>query len=304
MKNILITLFLILASAILFAGAVTVNGKRNAPKPSSGTPAGQRIVSLAPSVTEVLFALGLGDRIVGVTRQCLYPPEAAKITKIGGYYDPNFEQIVRLKPDLVVMLPEHVSEKEIVTGLGIRALIVNHFTVEGIVRSFAEIGTMCGAGEKAAVIVADLNARMERIRKKTDGLPQPRVMVSLGRGMASGSLKDLFIAGKGTLYDDLIMLSGGTNVYTGKAVRFPQVELEGIYKLDPEVVIDMVPNLVAMNLTRGIVAAEWEKAVHCKAVRNSRVYLFEEDYTTVPGPRFILTLEKMARAIHPEAAWE
>ena len=304
MKKLLVVLLFIFISAAVFIGAVSANGKSDL-KPVTGTTADvQRIVSLAPSVTELLFALGLGDRVVGVTRQCLYPPEARAIAKIGGYYDPNYEQILRLKPDLVIMLTEHVPEKAMVTNLGIRVLVVDHMTVAGIVRSFTEIGTLCGVKEKAAAIVTDLEARMDRVKKKTSGLSRPRVMVSIGRGMGSGALKDIFIAGKGTFYDDLIVLSGGENAYSGTAVKFPQVEIEGIYKLDPEIVIDMVPDCAGMKVTKKELLAEWGKATHVSAVKNKRVYIFEQDYATVPGPRFILTLEQMVRVIHPEIAWE
>jgi iron complex transport system substrate-binding protein len=277
--------------------------KTHAGKPDS-TPVGNnlRIVSLAPSVTETLFALGLGQRVVGVTRQCLYPPEARTIAKIGGYYDPNYEQIVRLKPDCVILSIEQAPERRMVSSLGIRVLVVDHLTVAGIVGSFTEIGALCGARERAAAIIADLDARMDSVKLKTKGLPRPKVMISIGRGMGSGSLKDLFIAGKGTFYDDLIALAGGENVCSGSLVKYPQVALEGIYKLDPEIVIDMAPDC-AGKVTKELLLAEWGKATHVSAVKNNRVYIFEQDYATVPGPRFILTLEQMARAIHPEVGW-
>jgi iron complex transport system substrate-binding protein len=306
MNKFRIPLLLILLAAGAFIGAVTISGN---PKPDTNynpapddTVGTRRIVSLAPSVTEVLFALGLGDRVVGVTRQCLYPPEARSKTKIGGYYDPNYEQIVRLKPDLVIMSKEQVPEKAMVDNLHIPVLVVDHMTVDGIVKSFNEIGAVCDASEDAAELAGDLIVRMHHVEEKTSGLPRPRVMVSLGRGMGSGALKDIFIAGKGTFYDDLITLSGGENVYSGTNIKFPQVEIEGICKLDPDVVIDMM--LPGMNLTKAALLDEWKKAGHVQAVKNNRVYIFEQDYATVPGPRFILTLEQMARAIHPEIKWE
>jgi iron complex transport system substrate-binding protein len=263
-----------------------------------------RIVSLSPSITEILFALGLGDRVVGVTRFCKYPPEAQKKQVVGGYYDPDFEAIIRLHADCIIMLPEHAASKKNIESLGAAVLVVDHTTIEGTLRSIGEIGAKCGVAARAKGLSDSLRVAMACIGKKTNGLPRPRVLVTIGRGMASGSLDNLFIAGKGTMYDEFLTLAGGTNAWKGGAGHFPQVSLEGIYGLNPDVIIDMVPDLREYNLTKEKVAAEWEKADRVKAVAGKRVYLLEDDFVTVPGPRMVMALEQMARAIHPEAAWE
>jgi iron complex transport system substrate-binding protein len=263
-----------------------------------------RIISLAPSVTEILFDLGLGDRVVGVTRYCRYPPGALTKASVGGYYDPAYEEIVRLKPDLVVMLSEHVAAKQLLRGLDIKVLMVDNADISGIVSSIMKIGTICGVEQNALKIVEDIEKRMGRIKHGTNGLPKPRVMISLGRGMGSGSLADIYIAGKNTFYGEMIVLAGGVNAYNGTTVTFPQVSNEGIYQLNPQIIIDMVPDLDKIKISEEKILAEWNSVANVDAVRNKRVYLFEQDYSVIPGPRFISILEQMARVIHPEIQWK
>ena len=263
----------------------------------------QRIVSLAPSITESLYALGLIDRVVGVTRYCDYPPEALTKTKIGGYYDPNYEAIVMLEPDLIIMLAEHEGPREHLAELGYPIIVVNHKSISGILRSIEAVGKACGALQKAKSITEDIKARMERIRAKTAGQPSPRVMVSIGRNMGSGTLKDVYISGKEGFYDEMIEMIGGVNAYGG-GVAFPVVSSEGIVTMNPEVIIDMVPDLEENGWNPEMILKEWDALSQVDAVKNRRVYVFGEDYVAVPGPRFISIMEKMARVMYPNIHWD
>jgi iron complex transport system substrate-binding protein len=181
-----------------------------------------RIVSLAPSITETLYALGMMDHVVGVTRYCDYPPEALTKAQIGGYYDPNYEAIIALEPDLIIMLAEHEEPRTQLAKLGYDIVVVDHRSIAGILRSIEIIGEACGVPQKAKSITGDIMARMERIREKTRGLPSPRVMVCIGRNMGSGTLKEVYISGKEDFYDEMIRSIGGVNAYEG-TVAFPVV---------------------------------------------------------------------------------
>jgi iron complex transport system substrate-binding protein len=262
----------------------------------------QRIVSLSPSITETLFALGLGGRVAGVTRYCRYPPEAERLPKVGGYADPDYEGIVRLKPDLVIMMREHESAAACLRKLQVPVLTVDHNSVAGIINSIGAIGDRCHAAQRAGVVADSLKEQIGRIRKMTERLLCPRVMVCVEHG--AGAFTGLYIAGKNTFYDELVALAGGQNAYVGADVMFPLIAIEGIYRINPQVIFDMLPAIGGKPPDTERVAREWKTLAKVDAVKNGRVYVFDQDYAVVPGPRFIATLEQMARAIHPELAWK
>lgn len=264
----------------------------------------QRIISLAPSITEVLFALGLGDRVVGVTNFCDYPVEARSKEKVGGYYDTSYETILALESDLVIMLPEHEKQKKYLEKLGIPILVVDQRDTQGIIKSIITIGQACGNEKKARDVVSDINTRMDHIKKRTWGLPRPKVLICVGRTMGSETLEDIFISGRKGFYNEITTLAGGINAYEGHEIRYPTVTGEGITRLNPDVIIEIIPDLPERGLNEEKVKKEWDLLPGVDAVKNGRVYIFGQDYVATPGPRFILILEQMAKAIHPEINWE
>jgi iron complex transport system substrate-binding protein len=263
----------------------------------------QRIISLAPSVTEVLFALGLGDRVVGVTQHCRYPAAALAKAKVGDYYQPDYEAILALKPDLVILLPEHEEAQEYLDRLGVKTLMVNHFTIQGILDSILLIGRTCGRAEVAEEMVQEIRERMETIRRRTMSLPAPRVMVSVGRNMGSGGIKDVYVCGQDGFYDQMIELAGGRNALQGGGVKFPIVSGEGILRLNPQVILDVVPDLAERGWKEEKILRQWDLLSQVDAVAHRRVHLLSQGFAVIPGPRFILILEEMARLIHPEVRW-
>ena len=223
---------------LVFGGSFLGKGRLNRPPSGKVRQAPdhcRRIVSMAPSITETLFALGLGDRVVGVTRYCSYPTEAKELPRIGGYLDPNFEAIVALKPDLVVMLIENEQSLPAFAKLGMTSLSVCHQNVDGILDSLLHIGQACDAEETARSLAADLQARMGRVRRKTAGLQRPRVLCAIERTLGSGTLEDVYVAGTNGFFDKIITLAGGRNAYRGQAAAFPVVSSEGILEMNPQV---------------------------------------------------------------------
>ena len=257
---------------------------------------GRRIVSLAPSTTEILFALGLGDRVVGVTRYCVYPEEAQNKTKVGGYINPSYEVLLELKPDLVVTLPEHDHLVEPIEKLGFNTLFVDHHTVAGILDSITLLGNACDAKDRALTLRMELERRINRMRSRTVGVDRPRVLVSVGRTMNGESVRRVTACGQVGFFDELIRLAGGTNAME-QDIPFPAVSPEGVVAMKPDVIIELAPDLRERGSDPETVRREWESIPGLGAVRVSVV---SESYAIVPGPRFILLLEDMARAIHPE----
>ena len=135
---------------------------------------------------------------------------------------------------------------------------------------------------------------------QTRGKPQSRVLLSIGRTMGTGTLKDVYIAGKNTFYDELITTIGGKNAYEGVNIAYPVLSAEGLLHLDPDVIIDLVPDMDKRGLDKKTILREWSSVPGVKAVKYGRVHILSGDYTVIPGPRFILLLEDLARMLHPE----
>lgn len=306
-----IVLIIALAEAGIPSGQGGERGRRRGASAGAGREMGtnegercDRIISLSPSTTETLFLLGLGERVVGVTRFCAYPPEAREKQNIGGYFDPNYEAIASLSPDVVILLPEQERVRDFLDELGIRHFTVNNKTVSDILGAIETIGSRCGAGDEARGVIAGIEARMQRIRSMTAGLVKPRVLVAVERTVESGSLRDVYVAGAGTHYDELIRAAGGVNAYGGRAPEYPLLGVEGIIHCNPDVIIDIQPLLESGGADAASAVREWETVSAVNAVKNGRVFVLAGGYAVVPGPRFIELLEEMARIIHPELDWD
>ncbi len=262
----------------------------------------KRIVSLAPSVTESLFALGLGDRVVGVTRYCRFPPAARDKAKIGGYFDPNYEAIVALRPDLVVLLAEHGQAAEDLAALGLRTLELDHQSVRGILLSLERLGRACGRRQEAERLVRGIEGEMARVRARRREGPRPRVLVVVGRAYGTGTLRDVYVAGRKSFYHRLIELAGGENACKEERIRFPAYSAEGILRLDPDLIVELIPDLEEKGLNRKTVLGDWRRSLPgMGAVKENHVALLTGDYTVIPGPRFIRTVEGLAERVR---AWE
>lgn len=303
MKKIGLFTLLALASIV---GAYGFNPLAGQETPSTPAPplVYQRIISLAPSITETLFALQLGAQVVGVTRYCDYPPQALSKPKVGGYLDPNMEAIVTLRPDLVITFPGHQTLQRRLDQLGIATLQVQHQKLEDILEAIHIIGAATGKEAEAAALLTALKRRVEAIKAKTAGLPRPRVLVTMGRPIGN-PLKEVFVAGAADPYDEMIRIAGGVNAYQGRFIRVPPLSAEGIIHLDPEVIIELVSDREAQkkDWSDTTLVQDWAGLSRVAAVKTGRIHLFADDFDTVPGPRFIQTLEKMAQVIHPEVNW-
>jgi len=265
------------------------------PRPLDDAPP-RRIVSLAPSITEVLFKLGLGNRVAGVTRYCDYPPEATEKPVVGGYFDVNYEMLLSLEADLVILLTEHQDALDRLEELGIKTLAVDHSRVTGILESVTAIANRSGEKERGVELRLALENRISKIRKGISPSP-PRVLVAVGRLMNKSSGGEIFISGRDGFYDDLIALAGGVNAYREETLKFPAISDEGLVRLDPDIILEMVPDLAGESDRESLMDL-WRSKPGIRAVREGRVNILGEDYVVVPGPRFIDLLEDIAEIIN------
>ena len=308
-KNIILVLIICMAFSLSYIGKRalrTVAGPSCAPHNESGLQKSRldrcrRIISMAPSITETLFALGLGERVVAVTRYCQYPAEAKKRIKIGGYYDANYEAIMGLSPDLVILLPEQDKIRQFLEKSGFSTLTVDNKTIPDILGAINAIGQRCDVEKESKALTSDLQKRMDNVRQRSAGLAHPKVLVSIGGGMRSGSLDNICAAGRKSFYGQMVELVGGSNVYQGP-LTFPDISKEGVAELNPQIIIDIFVNPDYKELTgreRAALVKEWKTmAGNTDAAKNDRIELFVKDYTVIPGPRFILALEDMAKMLH------
>ncbi len=257
----------------------------------------RRVVSLAPSITEVLFALGVDDSIAGVTSRCDYPPEACGKPQVGDHFELNYEAIVRLEPDLIVMLPAHDAARRHLAYLDTEIMVVHHDSVEGILESIADMGRICHATHEAESTIREVRERMADVADQAKGRDRPRVLMAIGRDLSIGKIDKICVAGGDAFFYELIALAGGRNAFEGD-MPYPWVSAEGIVSLDADVIIDLVGDMSQSLLSREEVAAQWNGLPGCRAVKNRRVHVFDEEYAIIPGPRFVLTLEKLARFLH------
>ena len=268
----------------------------------------RRIVSMAPNITEILFALGLGEWVVGVTRYCDFPEEASRRTSIGGLVDPDYEAVFGLRPDLVIVLPEHGREVEKdLRKLGLRTLRVSNRGVEDILESILVIGHTCRVADAAGTLVASLRVRVDAVRQKArgqrnQGLPRPRVLICVGREVGSGKVESAYVAARGTYFDEIIELAGGENALPQSVVRYPVLSAEGLLGLDPDLIIDLASDVEKGNVDVRDVVADWNAHPELRAVRDGRIYVFTADYVSVPGPRFAAFLEDCLAVIHPRVS--
>lgn len=261
-------------------------------------PVPQRIVALAPSTVEVLYALGLGDRVVGVSRYCTYPEEALEKPMIAGFMDVDYETMVSLKPDCVVMVDSQISLEDKMHQLGVDTLRVEHTSVNGIIESFHTIGQACGKAEQAELRVEAMRGHLERTRKRVSGLRKPRVLVCIERDPDSPRPDRVIIAGSGGFHRELIEIAGGVNAYQG-GIAYPVLSREKLLHLNPDVIIDLVRDETMERHQESDLLKQWAAFGELRAVMDRRVVIISGNQHLIPGPRFLETLDEMVEAIHP-----
>lgn len=254
----------------------------------------QRIVSLAPSVTEILFALGAGDRVVGVSTYCDYPPEAAGVDRIGTFLQPNVERILAKRPDLVIGVPSpgNRGSVERLEELGLPVLIVNPERIADILQAVREVAGAIGVPEKGAALVERIEAELAAVEARLAGAPRPRVLMLVGRS-------PFIAAGAGTYQDEIITRARGDNLAAASREAWPAVNLEFIVARAPEVIIDTGMGSEE-SPDRASALAFWRDFPTVPAVRDGRVYGYRAYELLRPGPRVAAALATVARFVHPE----
>jgi iron complex transport system substrate-binding protein len=245
-------------------------------------PAPHRIVSVAPSITETLFALGAGDQIVGDTTYCNYPEAAKSKPKIGGYESPNLEAILARRPDLVFMMKSQPEIAQKLRGAGIDVVELEPENLAGIYEEIQTIAVKIGVPEKGRALVQSIDKEVRSGATRPSG-KKPAVLFIVGR--TPGAVSDLIAVGRGSFLNELIEFAGGANVFADTAVPYPSVSMEDVIRRDPEIIIDMGNDQMVTEKQKQAVRQLWQKYKFLKAVKSGSVFPVSADYFLTPGPR-------------------
>ncbi len=252
----------------------------------------KRIISLAPSITEMIYFLGLGERVVGVTRFSYFPKEATKKPKIGAYTDVNIEKVITLNPDLVIATADGNKREdvEMLEEAGIPVYVVNPRKVHQVLDTIERLGTICGVPDRAKRLVNSLRERVAKVMKAVRNSEKPLILLVI-------NMKPLISVNQSTIHHDIIQLAGGRNMTGDQPITYPKLSMEEVIKKGPDAII-----ISSMEREGEFEKArkEWFRWPTLPAVKRGRVYLIDSDLIDRAAPRIVTGLEEMAKLIHPE----
>lgn len=259
----------------------------------------QRIISVSPDPTEILYGLGVFDNVVGVSDFCTYPPAVNHLPRVGGWVSPSLERIVGLKPDLVVLTASQSSLfGQHLQQLGIPTLSVPTRTIADAYTSMKLIGEAVGKDREAQQLIDHTRASLEAIRKRTQNAPRPSVLIAVER--SPGSLRDLYIATPGSYLAELVELAGGHVVGVPTKIGYSKISKESLITLNPDIVIEMKMTTQQSSLAQA--RTEWNELPELRAVRSGKIFEMNQDYLLHCSQRMAESAELLLRTIHPEFA--
>jgi iron complex transport system substrate-binding protein len=257
----------------------------------------RRIVSLVPNVTEMLFAIGAGNRVVGVSSFDEYPPEVEQITRVGGLLDPNLERIFALRPDLAIVYGTQQDLQRQLQAAGIGIYAYRHAGAADVVRVMRELGARLGLRDSAERAAREIENGLAAVRRRVAGRPRPRVLLVFGR--EKGSLRSIYASGGRGFLHDLVDIAGGQDVLADIDRESVQATTELILARAPEVIVEIHGGEVLSDEEAARAARDWSALSSVPAVQHGRVHVLSGQELVVPGPRITRAAERLARAIHP-----
>jgi len=256
----------------------------------------QRIISIIPSTTEMLFAMGAGPRVVGVGNFDRYPPEALTRTKVGGLIDPDVERIISLKPDLVVVYGTQNDLRTQLERAKIPMFPYQHAGLPDITSTIRELGARVGSVKESNALADRIEAEIADVRKRVAGRPRPRTLLVFGRD--AETLRGIYASGAVGFLHDMLDAAGGSNVFDDVKRQSIQTTSELAVARAPDVIIEIGVDTASAS---GRNLRAWESLGSIPAVRNKRIYQLRGDGMMNPGPRISASVRRMAEVLHPDA---
>jgi iron complex transport system substrate-binding protein len=260
--------------------------------------AARRVVSLVPNVTEMLFAVGAGAQVVGVSSYDDFSPEAKSLPRVGALLDPDVERVLALRPDLVIVYGSQSALETQFARAGIRVYSYRHAGVDNVLQTIRDVGRLTGHAVGSERVVRDMQSQFDTVRARVRGQPRPRTMLVIGRD--AGTLRGVYASGGVGFLHELLDTAGGDDAFADMKREAVQPSNETMIARAPQVIVE----LHAIAQPAGDVLqrerAVWNALASVPAVRNNRVYLLYGSYLMAAGPRLGRAAETLARVLHPE----
>ena len=257
-----------------------------------------RIVSLVPNVTEMLFAIGAGAQVVGVSTYDDFPPETKSLPRVGALLDPDTERILSLRPDLVIVYGSQTELEGQFARAGIRVFAYRHSGVDNVLQTIRDIGRLTGHVAEGDRVARDLRSQLDSTRARVRGRPRPRTMLVIGRDAAA--LRGIYVSGGVGFLHELLDIAGGDDVFGDIKREAAQPSNETMLTRAPDVIIELHPGDPPSAETVEKERAVWKLLASVPAVRNGRVHLLYGGYLVAAGPRLARAADALARVLHPE----
>ncbi|MHC4741753.1 MAG: ABC transporter substrate-binding protein [Planctomycetota bacterium] len=288
---LLLLIFCWMAAGMVFLDSSADESPADAPRPEDV----KRIVSLAPSLTEILFALGLEDELVGVTIFSDYPPAASQKAKMGSFWQPNIEAVIAAKPDLVVTLeiPQQKDTARRLGKIGCNCLTLNIDKVSDLYEAISRIGQATGKEAEAAELASGLRSKLVSLSARIDKDEKPKVLWVIGQD-------PLRVAGRDTFVNEMIELAGGENAIGKTVHQYPPIGSEQVIARAPDVIIEPAMGGKTVSEAQKDAMRYWSRFQNVPAVANERIYVISPDTVCRLGPRLYEGVETIAKCLKPQ----
>ena len=282
---------IVLVTALVVWGGLKVSGQTDAPP--------RRIVSVVPSLTEMLYAIGAGPQVVGVSSYDEFPPEATRLPRVGALLDPDVERILALRPDLVLAYGSQTTLEAQMARSGIKVFSYRHGGVDGILQGLRALGVATGHAAGGERTARELRERLDAVKARVRTYSRPRVLLVFGR--QPQSLQQMYASGGTGVLDDLLEIAGAVNVFADVPRESVQPSRETVLTRAPEVIVEVRARNPPTTAQMAAERRAWAPLASIPAVRNNNIHFLTADYYFVPGPRVAMAAEGLARTLHPEA---
>ena len=265
---------------------------------AAAQPAPARIISLIPAVSEMLFAIGAGPRVVAVSSFDDYPPEVLTLPRVGALVDPDLERILSLRPELVIVYESQIDLRRQLDRAKIPVFVYKHAGLADITTTIRQLGERVGQQEGAAAVIRQIEEKLRDIRMRVSGRPRPRTLLVFGRDALA--LRGVYASGGTGFLHDMLDAAGGDNVFADVPQQSVQATSELVLARRPDAILELRAGAMSPAEQRQEIAV-WQALPSVPAVRADRIAIITDPRTVVPGPRVAEGTELIARALHPEA---